>query len=146
MRNTTFYSQAKNSVVVSAADGTWSRVIKDYYEGDDAISWEPNAERVAVTEGLDKSALSLSSGRAGKITIKLKPTSPDCGALTRLYNMRLTTPQLVNVSIVTGVDEQHSLGNAFVNVSGGSTGGTTMQARDFVFTGEDLRLDESEGV
>lgn len=140
-----FYSQKKNSVVISAVDGSWQRTIKDYAEGDDVIAWEPNADRVSVMEGLDRAALSIGSGTAGKVTIKLKPTSPDCGALNKLYNQHRSNPQLVNISIVDGVEEVIKLNRAAVNIAGSSSGGTTMQPREFAFLGEEFIADENEG-
>lgn len=144
-RNIQYYSQSKNSVVVTPVGGGWSRSLKDFFEGDDAIAWEPNAERITVTEGFDKSAISMSSGSAGKVTVKLKPTSPDVGLLNKLYNLNRTNPQLLNVSIVTGVEEIVKLNNCAVNVTGTSSGGATMVARTFEFIGEEMNLDESEG-
>ena len=145
-RNTQLYSQSKNSVVVYSEAGGWNRTMKDFFEGDDVIAWEPNAERVAVTEGLDGAALSVSSGRAGKITIKLKPTSPCAGLLNKLANLNSSDPQLVDVSIVTGVEEVVKLVNCLVHAEGSSSGGATMQASTFVFTGTKLTLDEDEGA
>lgn len=139
------YNQKNNSVVISAIDGAWSRTIVDYGEGDDVIAWEPQAERVTVMEGLDRAALSVSSGTAGKVTIKLKPTSPDCGFLNKLYNQNRTNPQLVNISIVDGVKENIRLNRAVVNIEGSSSGGTTMQIRSFIFIGEEFLVDEDEG-
>jgi hypothetical protein len=143
-RNTQFYSQANHSVVVTAADGSWSRVLKDF-DGDEAIGWEPNStDRVSVTEGFDQARISFSSGTAGKMTVKLKPTSSDVGFLTRIYNLRTSVPQLVNVTITSGVNEIHTLINAGVNKEGSNTGGTTMSSRTFTFIGEQLKEDESE--
>lgn len=144
-RNTQYYSQAKNSVVLYSETGGWNRTLSDYFEGDDAIAWEPNAERVAVTEGLDGAALSISSGKAGKVTVKLKPTSPCCGLLNKLANLNRTAPELVDVSIVTGVEEIVKLSNCVVHAQGASSGGATMQARSYTFTGTELELDEDEG-
>ena len=145
-RNIQYYSQSKNSVVVYSEAGGWNRTMKDFFEGDDAIAWEPNAERVSVTEGLDGAALSVASGRAGKITIKLKPTSPCCGLLNKLANLNSSDPQLVDVSIVTGVEGIIKLTTCLVHAQGSSSGGTTMQASVFVFTGTKLVLDEDEGA
>lgn len=143
-RNTQFYSQVNHSVVVAAADGTWSRVLKDF-EGDECIGWEPNSEQVSVTEGFDGSRISFGSTAAGKIIVKLKPTSSDVGFLTKLYNLRKTVPQLVNVTITTGVNEIHKMRNAGVSKSGANnTGGPTMSGREWMFIGEELVEDESE--
>lgn len=142
-RNTKFYSQAKCSVIVT--DGVWSRTLKDFAEGDDVIAWKPLAERVNITEGLDKSGISISSGRAGTVEIKLRPTSPDVGALTKVYQLHRTAPQLVTVSIVSGVEEQVKLADAAIDMGGGGTGGPNMGSVTFTFKGKELTQDESEG-
>jgi hypothetical protein len=144
-RNTKFYSQAKCSVLVAASDGSWSRTLKDFAEGDDVIAWKPLTDRVTVTEGLDKSGISISSGRAGTVEIKLRPTSPDVGALNKVYNAHRTSPQLVTVSIVSGVEEQVKLVDAAVDTGGGGTGGANMGSVTFTFKGKELTQDESEG-
>lgn len=142
-RNTQFYSQNNHSVVVSAADGSWSRVLKDFMEGD-CIEWEPNGDRVTVTEGFDRAAISFSSAKSGQIRAHLKPTSSDVGFLTKVFNLNRTQPQLLNVVITTGVNETHKLFNAGVFKGAGNTGGTIMTERLFTFVGEELNEDESE--
>jgi len=142
-RNTQFYSQRKCSVVING--GSWSRTLKDFM-GEEAIGWAPNStERVQVHEGFDKSAISISSGRSGKITVLLKPTSPDVGALNKIYHLHRTNPQLLQVSIVTGVEEIIKLKNAAITVDAGKTGGPAMSGVGFTFIGEEINLDESEG-
>lgn len=143
-RNTKFYSQAKCSVIVAAADGSWSRTLKDFAEGDDVIAWKPNGEKVTITDGFDQAGISISSAKSGSITVKLKSTSADVGALTKIYNLHQTAPQLVTVSIVTGVETNEKLIDAAVDIpDGGSTGGTKMTDYTFIFKGKQLSMDES---
>jgi hypothetical protein len=143
-RNTKFYSQAKCSVIVAASDGSWSRTLKDFAEGDDCIAWKPTGEKVTITEGFDQAGISISSGKSGSVTVKLKPTSADVGALTKIYNLHRTAPQLVTVSIVTGVEENVKLIDAAVDMSdGGGTGGTKMADVSIAFKGKELNMDES---
>ena len=135
MRQRQYYSQTTHSVTVYAADGSYSRILQDFAEGD-AIAWEPTlADKVAVQDGFDSSKLSIAASRSGKITIKLKPTSPDVGFLTNLSQLNWTNPQIVNVAITTGVNEVHHLYAAAVNKGGGATGGPTMSEREFHFVG-----------
>lgn len=141
-RNTIYYSQSKNSVVVSGDGG--SRTIKDFAEGD-SIEWAPNTGRITLTEGLDKSAISISSAIGGKITVTLKPTSGDAGYLNSLANRNRTQPTLLKVTIISGTEEQVVLTNAAVHCDGGTSGGASMSTRKFEFTGTELIHDESQG-
>lgn len=133
MRNVFYYSQANHSVVVNGTP------MLDFAEGD-AIAWEDlAADKVAATEGLDGARISFSSSKAGKITIKLKPTSPVIEFLNYLINMQQNgLPQLLQVSIMTGVNEVVSLINCGVQRGGGSTGGPTMVEREYSFVGETI--------
>lgn len=145
-RNTQYYSQATHSVSIGAVDNSWGPfTLQDFAEGD-SIEWTPNvADKVAVMDGFDKSGLSVSSSRSGKITIKLKPTSPWVGFLTSAYQKNKTQPQIMNVAITTGVNEIHTLTNCGVNKEGGKSGAATMSERGFSFVGTELIEDESTG-
>lgn len=133
MRNIFYYSQATHAVVVG------TRPVQDFAEGD-AISWEDiSADKVAVTEGLDGARVSLSASRAGKITIKLKPTSPTIEYLNYLIDRQQAgLPILQTVTITTGVNEVVSLINAGVQRGPGNTGGPTMVEREYSFIGETI--------
>lgn len=137
-RNRLYYSQANHSVTVNG------KALQDF-AGDECITWEfVNGDKVSVTEGFDGTKLSIGAGSAGRITVKLKPTSPSIGYLTNLAAMaRMGNPTLVTVAITTGVNETHHLDNAIVQSQGGGTGGPTMSERTFIFTGETLSEDMS---
>lgn len=132
-RNIYYYSQANHSVVVGG------RPMLDFAEGD-SISWEDlAADKVAATEGLDGARISFSSAKAGKITIKLKPTSPCIEYLNYLIaRQQAGFPQLLAVTIMTGVNEVITLINCGVNRGSGSTGGPTMVEREYSFIGETI--------
>ena len=132
-RNIFYYSQANHSVVVGG------RPMLDFAEGD-SISWEDlAADKVAATEGLDGARISFSSAKAGKITIKLKPTSPCIEYLNYLIaRQQAGSPQLLTVAIMTGVNEVITLINCGVNRGSGSTGGPTMVEREYSFIGETI--------
>jgi len=131
MRNIFYYSQRNHSVVVN------NTLVQDFAEGD-SITWEDiNADKVAATEGLDGARVSFSASRAGKITIKLKPTSPTIDYLNYLIDRQIGGyPLLCNVSITTGVNEVVSLINCGVQRGSASTGGATMVEREYSFVGE----------
>lgn len=145
MKNTQFYNQAEHSVVVSASDGSFSRPLRDFAEGDDAIGIEAIGDRVALSQGLDKSIISFSSTDGGQSTIKLKPTSPDIGFLNKLFNSQLKFPQLLDITISTGVRDVVVLKECGINKEAWNSGGPTAQARGFVFIGAKLKYDENEG-
>ena len=140
-RNIQYYSQANHTVQVT--NGVWTRTLRDFGP-DNAISWEfLNADKVAVTEGLDASRLSFASGTGGQIGVVLKATSNDVGFLTNLLrNQMRGVPELLTVTIWTGVNEVHVLRNAGVKKDGNETGGPTMSDRKFYFVGEELNEDE----
>lgn len=133
-RNKYYYSQSNHSVVVG------SHIVTDFAEGD-AISFEDvTPDKVAVMEGLDGARTSFSASRAGKITIKLKPTSPSIDHLNYLIERQINgAPQLQEVSITTGVNEVIKLTNAGIQRGSGSTGGPTMTEREFSFIGEQIK-------
>lgn len=137
-RNKLYYSQSKHGVAVNGVS------LIDF-AGDECIAWEyVNPDKVTVTEGFDASRISVGAGSAGKITVKLKPTSPSVGYLNALAKAARTGyPTLVNVAITTGVNEMHALKNAVVASQGGGSGAPQMSERTFVFTGEELSEDES---
>lgn len=143
MKNTQYYSQKTHSVVIKSSKG-WTRVLKDF-DGDNCISWEYlNADKVQVVEGMDGSRLSFACGKAGQISVTLKPTSPDVGFLNAILANQLDgMPELLDISITTGVNEIHTLIHSGVKKEGGETGGPTMTGRKYTFVGEELKEDLS---
>ena len=137
-RNTQYYSQKNHSVILTPANGG-SIVLSDF-SADAPIAWGyVSNEKITVTEGFDAARISVASTKAGKITIKLKPTSPQVGYLIRKCNeYKRGILTLFDVSIRTGVNEEHRLHNAAVQHEDSDTGGTTMSDRTFVFIGEEL--------
>ena len=133
-RNLLYYSQSKHSVVVG------NHTVHDYAEGD-AISWEDmTPDKVAVTEGLDGARTSFSASKAGKITVKLKPTSPSIDYLNYLIERQVSgTPTLVTVTITTGVNEVVTLINCGVQRGSSASGGPTMSEREYSFIGEEIK-------
>ena len=144
-RNTQFYNQANHSVVVAANDGSFSIPLKDFAEGDDVISIEPIGDRVALSQGFDKSVLSFSSTDGGQVMVKLKPTSPDVGFLDQLFNRQRTQPTLLNITIASGVDDVVVLREAGIMKESYQIGGPTAQPRGYIFIGAELDYDESQG-
>ena len=95
---------------------------------------------MTVTEGLDGARISYSASLAGKITIKLKPTSASIDYLNRLIERQTGgSPQMVNVTISTGVQEVVTLINAGVLRGSANTGGPQMAEREYSFVGETIK-------
>lgn len=145
MKNTQFYSQAEHSVVIAASDGSFTRSLRDFAEGDDVIGIEPTGDRVALSQGLDKSIVSFSSTDGGQVSIKLKPTSPDIGFLNKLFNNQRRSPILLDITISTGVRDVVTLKECGIMKDAFTTGGPTAQPRGFTFIGAKLDYDEDEG-
>lgn len=134
-RNTEFYNQAEHTVIYNGVP------ITDFADGDGVIAVTPNGDRIALTEGLDKSSISFSSFRGGDITIQLKPTSPELDILMEDFqNQQDGTPTASTISIETGVREVVTLANAGINMMDLPTGGPTMQPRTITFRGANLRM------
>ena len=144
-RNTQFYSQKNHSVVITPVSGNGGSVTLQDFAPDAPITWGYiSNDKISVTEGLDASKISVASTKAGKITVKLKPTSPSIAWLTaRCNEYKKGDCPLFNIAILTGVNEHVTLKNAAIQRDGDSdTGGATMTDRSFVFIGEELILAE----
>lgn len=137
MARSKYYSQASNSVIV---DGF---AIEDFFEGDDAIAWEPEGDSITATRGLDKNALSFGSPRPGRLTIKLKPTSPSIPRLVEFVRAQENgNPRLVGAQVTTGVQDIIDMEDCGVLDNGFTSGGPTMQAREFVIVCASYQLGE----
>lgn len=139
-RNTLFYSQAACFVVANG------RTITDFYEGEDSIAVVPDGDQITRTKGLGGAKLSVASYIAGDITIKLKPTSPECTYLDSLAMQQAESPILFDVTITTGVNEVVNLSKCMLNIRQHNTGGATMQVKEYSFIGSDLQIDTSAGA
>ena len=132
-----FYNQAEHTVT---ADGF---ALEDFAEGDDVIAFEPQGDASVATRGLDRNRISFGSPRPGLLTIRLKPTSPSLDRLNELVRSQESgTPRLVDVQVGTGVKDVLRLTNCAIIESGWSTGGPTMQPREYQFIAENYELSE----
>lgn len=137
MARTEFYNQADHTVTV---DGF---ALEDFAEGDDVIAFEPVGDASSATRGLDRNRISFASPRPGQVTIRVKPTSPSISRLNELVRSQESgTPRLFDVQISTGVQDVLRLTNCAIVESGWSTGGPTMQPREYQFIGENYELSE----
>ena len=131
MPRTQFYNQKDHSVIL---DGF---AIQDFDEGDDVISFEPQGDATSATRGLDRNRLSFASPRPGLVTIRLKPTSPSISRLDALVRAQEGgAPRLLQLRISTGVKDVLRLVNCGIVESGFTTGGPSMQPREYQFIAE----------
>ena len=147
-RNTRFYSQRDHSVIIREVIGIGAgngfiHTVTDFYEGDDAIGSERIGERVALTQGFDRSVVSFASTDGGQITLKLKPTSASAGFLNGLFNRQKTTPTLLEITETNGVKEVTVLREAGIDKGSEASGGPTMQPLEFTFIGASIEYDEA---
>lgn len=134
---TEFYSQNSHTVL---ADGF---ALEDLFEGDDVIAFEPQGDAVTATRGLDRNRLSFGGRRTAILTVRLKPTSPSIERLSELVRAQNEgNPRLIPVQVTTGVNDVLSLDNCGIVDNGFTTGGPSMQAREYQFIAESYELNE----
>ena len=131
MPRTAFYSQRNHSVVVDGAS------LEDFAEGDNVIAFEPQGDAVSTQRGLDKNNINFGSPRPGWLTVQLKPTSLSINDLElAIRNQEDGNPRLIDISVMTGVNEVLSLTRAGIEEQGFGTGGTSGTPRTYVFKAE----------
>jgi len=141
MPRSQFYDQNSHSVIINGI------VMRDFYEGEDVISFEPQGDNIVVTRGLDNNAISFGSPRPGILTLKFKPTSPSLQFLFELSQLaHVGVPILSQALVTTGVDDTLTLFNCAVSDTSFQTGGPTMQARTFTLTASNYALIETGGL
>ena len=137
MARTEFYNQADHTVTV---DGF---ILEDFAEGDDVIAFEPQGDASSATRGLDRNRISFASPRPGLVTVRVKPTSPSIARLNEIVRSQENgTPRLFDVRISTGVNDVLRLTNCAIIESGWTTGGATMQPREYQFIAENYEISE----
>ncbi len=136
MARLTYYNQNTHSVIIQGVS------IRDFYEGEDVIAWEPQGDLITATRGLDRNAISVGSGRPGALTLRLKPTSRSIIFLQELAEIGGNF-RLVGALVTTGVEDVLALIDAAVEDMGFQTGGPTMQARVFKLTAANYTLTET---
>lgn len=139
------YAQNKHAMVI---DGI---TIAGFAEGD-WLQVKLDGNSVQRKVAADGALMNFTGRQGGTITVSLMPTSPALGKLLVLRNRqdslvsgRNKSSKLFGISLVTGVNEDiTAAGCAFGELPEFSTGGTTMQARKFVFECLSINLDGSD--
>lgn len=114
-----------------------------FAEGDHLqVKLDGNA--AARTMGGDGPAMNLSVAQGGAFQLSLMPTSPVLGVLYALRDEQQGNPRLFSLVLMTGVEEViQASGCAFGDLAQFSTGGPTMQPRQFDIQALEIKLDTS---
>ena len=138
MARINLYAQNRHTLIV---DGV---AIQGFAEGD-FLSVKQDGNAAARTQGADGPSMNISSAQGGNITIELQPTSPALGQLYALREQQLREPRMFSIVLVSGVDETiNAAGCAFGEQPQFSTGGPTMQGRQFSIEALQIKMDTSE--
>lgn len=115
--------------------------IEDFAEGDDVIAWAPEGNLVQATQGMDSNALAFSSPRTGKLTLKLKATSPSIALLQELADLATYgQARLFDCTITTGVNDFLYLFGCGMEDQEFQTGGESMPTRSYVIVASNYQL------
>lgn len=117
--------------------------ITDFDEGD-WIEWESMGNEGSITEGGDGPAMNISTEQGGRVTIKLKPTSPALGVMYELREAQRTNPRFITIVLLTGVQEVISAsGCSFGKLAARTSGGPKMTPATFNFAALKIKHDTS---
>ena len=131
------YTQARHTLVVDGIP------VVGFAEGDH-IQVKMDGAAAARTQGGDGPAMNVSVDQGGQLTIGINPTSPVLGLLYGTRDAQKATPRLFSVVLMSGVEEIISAsGCAFGDLPQFSTGGPTMQPRQFVLECLKIKMDTS---
>lgn len=120
-----FYMQAHHTVI-------WDGIpVSGFAEGD-FITIKADGNAAEITKGGDGPAMNFSVPQGGELSLHLLPTSPALGTLYALRDAQKSDPRLFSVIVMTGVEEVIKAGGCgYADLPQVSTGGPTMQARQF---------------
>lgn len=131
------YAQNRHTLVIDGVP------IQGFADGD-FISVKLNGGAAEITPGADGPSMNLSTEQGGMLTLSLKPTSPAIGTLYALRKQQQQNPRLFSVVLISGVEEIINAGGcAFGELAEFSTGGPTMQPRQFPIAALQINMDES---
>ena len=131
------YGQQRHIVVVDGIS------LNGFAEGD-YLQFKADGNAATRTQGGDGPSMNLSTPQGGQVTLSLNPTSPAIGPMYALREQQRANPRLFNISVVTGVEEIiQANGCAFGDLPQFSSGGSTMQGRQFTFECLEISFDQS---
>ena len=131
------YMQQRHTIVIDGVP------CSGFAEGD-YIQVKLDGAAAARTQGGDGPAMNVSVDQGGQIMISLNPISPVLGVLYGIRDAQKVTPRMFSIVLMSGVEEIITAsGCAFGDLPQFSTGGPTMQPRQFAFECLKIKLDTS---
>lgn len=131
------YGQNRHTLVIDGYP------ITAFAEGD-SISVKQDGNVAVRNMGADGPSMSISTKQGGNLTISLQQTSPDLGVMYSLYRQQDQTPRLFSIMLLSGTDELITFsGCAFGEQAQFTTGGPSMQPRQFAIECLEIVMDES---
>ncbi len=138
MARINLYAQNRHTLVVDGVQ------MSGFAEGD-FVTIKEDGNAAVRNAGADGPSMSLSTKQGGNFTLSLTPVSPALGKLYSMREQQNATPRLFNIAVLSGVDELISCkGCAFADHPQFTTGGPTMQPRQFSFECLQIEMDYSE--
>lgn len=117
--------------------------ITGFAEGD-FINVKEDGNAAVRNLGADGPSMSFATKQGGNFTLSLQPTSPALGIIYGMRKQQPENPRLFNVVLLSGVDELINFkGCAFGDQPQFSTGGPTMQPRQFSIECLEIEMDQS---
>lgn len=137
MPRISLYAQNRHTLILDGVP------IQGFGEGD-FIDIKQDGNAAERTLGADGPSMNLSTEQGGTLTIGLKPTSPAIGTMYALRKQQSRNPRLFSIVLISGVEEIISAGGCgFGDMPQFSTGGPTMQTRQFLIQSLKIDMDES---
>lgn len=137
MARINFYGQNRHTLVVDGIP------LSGFAEGD-FIQIKEDGNAAVRSLGADGPSMSFSTKQGGNATFSLQSTSPALGIIYGLRKQQEDNQRFFAVIILSGVDELINLGGcAFGDHPQFSTGGPTMQPRQFSLECLSITMDQS---
>lgn len=131
------YAQNRHVVVVDGIP------LSNFAEGD-YLQIKLDGGGAIRTHGGDGPVMNITTAQGGKVTVGLCPTSPALGLMYEIFKNQSTSPRMFSVLLVTGVEEViQASGCAFGEMPQFTTGGPSMQPRQFEIESLQIKLDDS---
>lgn len=131
------YAQNRHTVVFDGVP------LQGFAEGD-FLNVKLDGNAAERSQGADGPSMSLSTAQGGNITLSLQPTSPSLGAIYAIRDQQAHDPRMFSIVLISGVEELINASNcAFGDLPQFTTGGPTMQPRQFSVEALKIKLDTS---
>lgn len=137
MARINLYAQNRHTLIIDGIP------ISGFAEGD-FLQVKEDGNMAVRNLGADGPSMSLSTEQGGNFVLSLTPTSPALGIVYGMRKQQNENPRLFNTVLLSGVDEMINFkGCAFGDQPQFTTGGPTMQPRQFSFECLEIEMDQS---